>query len=114
MKKVIFLILILGIFSSQSIAQKTETSVVCFKSNMHCENCQATLSEYLKFEKGVKDLKVDHATNTILIEYKADKNNDENLAKAVEKKGYAANKISQDEYKKIVKDAESGKKQDTK
>ncbi len=114
MKKVIFMILALGIFTSQSFAQKTETSVVCFKSNMHCENCQATLTEYLKFEKGVKDLKVDHATNTILIEYKADKNSDEKFAKAIEKKGYAANKISLEEYKKTVKVDDPDKNQDKK
>ena len=115
MKRLIFLILALGIFTtSQLFAQKTGNNVVCFKSSMDCENCQITLTEYLKFEKGVKDLKVDLSTNTVMIEYKEGKNSDEQLAKAIEKKGYEANKISQEEYKKIVKDAESAKKQDNK
>ena len=110
MKKLIFLILALGILTtSQSFAQKTENNVVCFKSNMHCENCQSTITEYLKFEKGVKDLKVDHVTNTIMIEYKTDKNNDEKFAKAIEKKGYKANKISFEEYTKMVKEADPEK-----
>ena len=80
MKRLIFLILALGIFTtSQLFAQKTGNNVVCFKSSMDCENCQITLTEYLKFEKGVKDLKVDLSTNTVMIEYKEGKNSDEHL-----------------------------------
>ena len=88
--------------TTQSFAQKIENTIVCFKSNMDCENCQTTLTEYLKFEKGVKDLKVDLVSNTVMIKYKGEKNNDEEFAKAIEKKGYEAIKISMDDYKKIV------------
>lgn len=114
MKKLILMILALGTFTSSHLfAQKKEKNVVCFKSNMHCESCQNTLTEYLKFEKGVKELKIDHASNTILIEYKADKNSNENFAKAIVKKGYQANPISMDEYSKIVKEVESEKDKQT-
>lgn len=85
-------------------AQKAENKVVCFKSNMDCANCEKTLTEHLKFEKGVKDLKIDHISNTIYIEYKDGKNNDEAFSKSIEKKGYKAEKISKTEYDKVVKE----------
>ncbi|RIJ47688.1 copper chaperone [Maribellus luteus] len=104
MKKLLILTIVLlaGFATHPLYAQKKGNKVVCFKSNMDCSDCEKTLSEYLKFEKGVKDLKVDHVSNTIMVEYKEGKSSDENMAKAVEKKGYKAEKISQEEYKKIV------------
>jgi len=113
MKKVILttLVFMLGLISTQTFGQKKENNIVCFKSNMHCEDCQMTLTDHLRFEKGVKDLKVDLESNTVLIEYKNDKNSDEKLAKSIEKKGYKAEKISPEEYNKIVKEAEPVKEQ---
>lgn len=90
----------LGIVS----AQKAENKVVCFKSDMDCSGCEKTLTEHLKFEKGVKDLKVDHGSNTIYIEYKEGKNSEENFTKAIEKKGYKAEKISKADYDKVLKE----------
>lgn len=110
MKQLILLVLVVlftGIYS-QSFAQKNDSKVVCFKSNMDCTNCEKTVYEYLKFEKGVKNLAVDHASNTIMVEYKDGKNSDEKLAKAIEKKGYKAEKISKDEYEKIVAHTQEG------
>lgn len=104
MKKVVLiaLVLLVGVSTNNVYAQKKTTEVVCFKSSMDCANCQKTLNEYLKFEKGVKDLKVDYVTNTIKLEYKAGKNDSEGFAKAIEKKGYKADKISLEEYEKIM------------
>ncbi len=87
------------------MAQKKGNKVVCFKSDMDCAQCEQTLQEYMKFEKGVKDLKVDHASNTIFIEYKEGKNSDDKLAAAIEKKGYKAEKITKKEYEEIVNHA---------
>ncbi len=98
----ITLVMVMGVFTFQSFAQEKENKVVCFKSSMDCENCQTTLTEYLKFEKGVKDLKVDLTSNTVMIEYKEGKNSDEKLAKAIEKKGYVAKKITTEEYKNMM------------
>jgi len=97
----VILVLLFGV-SLSLVAQKTENKVVCFKSSMDCADCQITITENLKFEKGVKDLKVDFVSNTIYIEYKDGKNTDEGLAKAVEKKGYKAEKITSEQYKEIV------------
>ena len=98
--------MMLGFTSNQIFAQKKANKVACFKSNMDCADCETTITEYLKFEKGVKDLKVDHFTNTIKVEYKSGKNDSKGFAKAIEKKGYLAKEISEDDYKKIVGDQE--------
>ncbi|MEE4286739.1 MAG: heavy-metal-associated domain-containing protein [Mariniphaga sp.] len=104
MKKlgIILLILLLGGFSGELLAQKKGRAVVCFQSDMDCADCEKTLFEYLKFEKGVKDLKVDHASNTIFIEYQEKKNDEKGYAEAIEKKGYKAEKISKEQYEKLV------------
>lgn len=108
MKKIIVFItfVMLAGFASDLSAQKKGREVVCFKSNMDCGDCEKALYDHLRFEKGIKDLKVDHASNTIFIEYKAKKNTDEGFAESIEKEGYKAEKISLEEYKKIVENAE--------
>ena len=111
MKKVIFvliMVMLVGFVSNQAAAQKKGNEIVCFKSNMDCGNCEKTITEYVKFEKGVKDLKVDHVSNTIRIEYKKGKNTPEGFAEAIEKKGYTAEKITPEQYEKII--AESTEK----
>jgi len=111
MKKMILLTLVLfiGAAANQTFAQKT-TKVVCFKSSMDCENCEKTLTDHLRFEKGVKDLKVDFVSNTIFVEYKEGKNNDEAIAKSIEKKGYKAEKITEKEYSEMTQSAEKKEK----
>jgi len=104
MKQIIILILIVlaGSYTSELSAQKKGRAVVCFESNMDCADCEKTLNEYLRFEKGVKNLKVDHASNTIFVEYDDKKNNEQGLVKAVEKKGYKADKISRERYDELI------------
>ncbi|WP_319480685.1 heavy-metal-associated domain-containing protein [uncultured Draconibacterium sp.] len=105
MKKLILLFtmaMFIGFTANETFAQKKENKVVCFKSNMDCADCEKTVTEYLKFEKGVKDLKIDFVSNTIFVEYKDGKNTDDELAAAIEKKGYKAVKITQKEYEEIV------------
>ncbi len=92
----------IGLTTNETFAQKKGDTIVCFKSNMDCGSCETKIYEYLKFEKGVKDLKVDHASNTIFVEYKAGKNTEEKLSKAIEKVGYKAEKISKETYDKLV------------
>lgn len=99
---ILFLILILAGFTSEISAQKKGRAVVCFQSDMDCANCEETLYEYLRFEKGVKDLKVDHASNTIFIEYTEKRNDENGIAKAIEQKGFKAEKISKEKYEKLV------------
>ena len=102
---IIFLILMLGGYTSEISAQKKGRAVVCFQSDMDCADCEKTLHEYLRFEKGIKDLRVDHASNTIFIEYVEKKNDDKGFAVAIEKKGYKAEKISKEKYEELVTNA---------
>lgn len=109
MKKIILLLTVamfIGFAGNEAFAQKKGNKVVCFKSDMDCAQCEQTVTEYLKFEKGVKDLKVDHASNTIFVEYKEGKNTDDKLAAAIEKKGYKAEKITKKEYEEILEHAQ--------
>ena len=106
MKKLTFIMGLILITIGSLSAQKTENKLVCFKSDMDCANCEKTLTENLKFEKGIKDLKVDHISNTILVEYKDGKNTDDGIAKAIENKGYVAEKISKAEYDKVLKETQ--------
>jgi len=99
---IILIVAVFAGFATTANAQKKTTEVVCFKSNMDCVKCQTKLTEYLKYEKGVKDLKVDHVANTIKVEYKAGKNSTEGVAKAIKKKGYEANEITLKEYEKLM------------
>jgi len=108
MKNLIYVLMIAmlaGFTVNQASAQKKGNKVVCFKSDMDCTDCEKKLTEHLKFEKGVKDLKVDHASNTILVEYKEGKNTEDGFTKAIEKKGYKADKITPEQYKEIIEHA---------
>jgi len=106
---VLVLVLLAVSLSNPAIAQKKGRAVVCFQSDMDCADCEKTLFEHLKFEKGVKDLKIDHASNTILVEYVENKNDDNGLAKAIKEKGYKAEKIDRTSYdQKIAQSKEQG------
>ena len=100
---ILFLILTMGGFTSQVFAQKKGRAVVCFQSDMDCVNCEEILYEHLRFEKGVKGLKTDHTSNTIYIEYAENRNDEKSFTKAIEKKGFKAEKISKEKYEKLVK-----------
>ncbi len=104
MKRLILImsIFLIGSVTHQAIAQKKGREEVFFKSNMHCINCEKAIHEHLRFEKGVKDLKVDHETNTIFIEFVLKRNSEKELVRSIEKIGYKAEKISREDYDKLV------------
>lgn len=88
--------------SLSATGQKKGEQVVYLKSNMHCEDCQKTLFEHLRFEKGVKNLALDHVSNTIKIVYQENKTGEEALKNSVTGKGYTAEKIGEEEYNKLL------------
>ncbi len=107
MKRVIFLMgliafLFLGL---QGSAQKKNSQAAYFKSNMHCAACENKVFETLRFQKGVKDLKVDHVSNTVKVDYATGKSSSEKLGKAIEKEGYEAIEITPADYTKIFEAA---------
>jgi periplasmic mercuric ion binding protein len=106
MKKVLKLTMLSLMFLGFSIVVDAERNdneyvAVYFKSTMDCHNCEVTLTNFLKFEKGVKDLKVDLKSNTIKVVFKSGKNSTENLQKGIKKQGYEANPISEKEYESL-------------
>ena len=107
MKKLILVLSL--IFMSGTIltvdAEKKEARVVCFRSSMDCEDCEKTITEHVKFEKGVKAIETDYVSNTIKITYTEGKNTDEKLAQTIIKKGYKAEKISEEVYKNLIEKA---------
>ncbi len=109
MKNLMFLIIFAFTLGNtfQVVAQKKSDPVAFYKSSMDCMDCEKKLFEHLRFERGVKDLKVDHVSNTIKIVYAEKRTNEEALKKAVEKKGYVADKITDEEYLKLVETAVS-------
>ena len=110
MKKIIqffvFGLLIMAFaLATNAQAPKSDLVTIWYKTNMDCVDCEGTLTNYLKFEKGVKDLKVDFKSNTIKVVYKTGKNTPENFTKGIKKQGYEANVITEVQYKSIVEEA---------
>lgn len=106
---VLSLLIVVYAAPTQAQAPKSDQTTVCFKTNMDCHDCEVTLTNYLKFEKGVKDLKVDLKSNTIKVVYKNGKNTPENLANGIKKLGYEANAITEEQHKALVQEASKNK-----
>lgn len=107
MKKIVQLMLlcfaaVVCTTQAKAQAQKNDLVTVCYQSNMDCHECESKLNNYLKFEKGVKDLKVDLKSNTIKVVYKSGKNTPENVAKGIKKLGYEAKQITGEQYKTLI------------
>jgi len=98
-------VLLLFISATEAQNKESELTTVYIKANMDCMDCELTLTNYLKFEKGLKSLKVDLVSNTIKVVYKSGKNTPENIAEGIKKNGYEAILISEDEYKKLFGNA---------
>ena len=81
--------------SSIQDKKKAKKSVtVTYKVNMHCKKCVSKLTDNLSFLKGVEDLKISLEDKTVAITYNPSKTDEETLAKAIEKCGYTAEKIT--------------------
>lgn len=83
--KLVFVLAVLLVTAMTVNAEKKGEKTVVFKANLHCESCKAKIEKNLPYEKGVKGLEVDMETQTITVTFREDKNNEENLKKAIEK-----------------------------
>lgn len=63
---------------------------VSISTSAICEMCVATIEKGYKFEKGVKESRVDLETNTVTVKYKKGKTDEESIKKALTKMGYSA------------------------
>jgi len=67
---------------------KGEIKEVTFNVHLHCNNCVKKVQENIAFEKGVKDLKVSLADQTVMIKYDSSKTSEQTLKAAIESLGY--------------------------
>ena len=92
----IFITMLLGALPLLLSAQdKTSTDVtVKFTTSIHCANCVNKIMTNLPQEKGIKDVKCDLQTKEVSVTYNKDKNNPEEIRKALEKLGYTAKQVT--------------------
>ena len=67
---------------------KKEVKEVVFSVHLHCNNCVKKVQENIAFEKGVKDLKVSLADQTVAIKYDPSKTSEQTLKNEIEAIGY--------------------------
>ena len=67
---------------------KAEIKEVVFHAHLHCNSCVKKVQENIAFEKGVKDLKVSLADQTVAIKYDPSKTSEQVLEKAIVALGY--------------------------
>ena len=106
MKKIQRLIIMLfiampGILTAQDKNKKTET--VKFTTSIDCENCVNKIMTNLPFEKGIKDVQCDLETKEVAVIYQKDKNNPDDIKRAIEKLGYTAKEITEEKEVKKSK-----------
>lgn len=77
---------------------KKEMTALYLTTEMDCKSCEQKITDMLKFEKGVRDLKCDYQKQTIYVLYKAGSNSTENILKALDKIGYKAQEITKEAY----------------
>jgi len=73
---------------------------VKFTTSITCENCVNTIMGSLPKEKGVKDVKTDLTAKTVTVTYQKDKNNPEQIKRNIEKLGFTAKVIADEQVKK--------------
>lgn len=78
----------LSTYAQDKKEKKNDKKEVTFDVSMTCDNCKKRIEKNIAFEKGVSDMKVDLPGKTVMIVYQANKTNQENLQKAIEKLGY--------------------------
>lgn len=78
--------------STAGVAAKPEkkNQTVVFKTHLHCENCVKKVVENISYVKGVVDLEVSLAEQTIKVTYNPAKTDVETLAGEIRKLGYKA------------------------
>lgn len=93
------------LFSSVSLSgqekNKKDIATVKFETSIDCENCVNTIMKNVPFEKGVKDVKCDLETKEVTVQYQKDKNNPEQLKRAIEKLGYTAKVVPEKEKPEV-------------
>ena len=94
MKKILFTFGILSVALVISASKpKANRRTVVYRSTVECKNCRNKVMDNIAFEKGVKDVSVDLAEQTVKIVFDDTKTDTLALAKAIRKLGYGAKVI---------------------
>jgi copper chaperone CopZ len=80
------------VLTAQEKDKNIET--VKFTTSIFCNNCVNKIMTNLPQEKGIKDVKCDLKTKEVAVTYQKDKNNPEEIKKAIEKLGYTAKQVT--------------------
>jgi len=103
-KNIIITATMLFLFSAVTLSaqekNRKEISTVRFDTSIDCENCVNTIMKNVPFEQGVRDVKCDLTTKEVTIQYQKDKTKPETLKRSLEKLGYTATEIVEEEKQK--------------
>ncbi|MEX1132692.1 MAG: heavy metal-associated domain-containing protein [Flavobacteriales bacterium] len=94
MRNLLLLLLMLPAFAVQAQSKKSETLEI--RTSAVCDMCVVTIEGEMIYEKGVKKVKLDLATNVISVEYDPRKTEPDALRKAVTDLGYYADDLPGD------------------
>lgn len=88
-------LMVAGLVSAQNTEKKGKETVknndkqtVEYSVNMDCQDCEKKITEQLRFEKGVLDLKTELKNKKVSVTYKVSKTDTAKLAKSIRKLGY--------------------------
>lgn len=95
--RVLFVVLALA---TVCFGKDIRTVVLTTLPEMHCANCEKKIKENIRFEKGVKSIKTDLKTKTVIIEYDAAKTNVQDIIKGFKKIKYEASEVKKDKDNK--------------
>lgn len=94
MKNLLMMLMLMPAFAVQAQSKKTET--IDIRTSAVCDMCVVTIEGELIYEKGVKKVKLDLASNVIAVEYDPRKTDPDALRKAVTELGYYADDLPGD------------------
>ena len=86
--------------ATASYAKDIKTVVLTTAPEMHCENCEKKIKNYIRFEKGVKSIKTNLEDKTVTIEYDADKTTVPTIIKGFKKIKYEAKEVKKEKPNK--------------
>jgi len=86
------LVAVPSLLSAQDKNKVIET--VKYKTSIDCNNCVNKIMTNLPQEKGIKDVNCDLSTKEVTVTYQKDKNNPDDIKKAIEKLGYTAKVVT--------------------
>ncbi|MCC6287352.1 MAG: cation transporter [Chitinophagaceae bacterium] len=106
MKKVLFLIALIGGFAWSANAQlqpKKPVTVKISTPTVQCEQCKKKIENYMKGEEGISKINVDFKRKITTITYLPERTNIENVKTGIANAGYDADdvKANEDSYKAL-------------